>query len=39
MSTSSSCFSNPADLQPGTRTRNASQSAQSGYAQLLQLSG
>ena len=31
MTTSSSCFSNPADPPPSTRTRNASQSAQSGW--------
>ena len=30
MGVTSSCFSNPADLPPGTRTRNAVQSAQSG---------
>ena len=30
MPTGTTCFSNPADLPPGTRTRNAAQSAQSG---------
>jgi len=31
MHTGSSCFSYPADVPPGTGTRNAAQSAQSGY--------
>jgi hypothetical protein len=31
MPASSSCFSNPTDLPPGTRTRDAAQSAQCGY--------
>lgn len=31
MTTSSSCFSDPADLPPSTRTRNAAQSAQCGW--------
>lgn len=30
MPTGSTCFSNPADLPPVTRTRNVAQSAQSG---------
>ncbi len=30
MTTSTSCFSNPAGVPPGTRTRNAAQPAQSG---------
>ena len=31
MHTGSSCFSYPADAPPGTGTRNAAQSAQSGW--------
>ena len=31
MHTGSSCFSYPADVPPGTGTRNAAQSAQSGW--------
>jgi hypothetical protein len=31
MTTSTSCFSNPADLPPGTRTRDAAQPAQFGW--------
>jgi hypothetical protein len=31
MPTGTTCFSYPADLPPGTRTRNAAQSAQSGW--------
>jgi hypothetical protein len=31
MGVTSTCFSNPADLPPGTRTRAAAQSAQFGW--------
>jgi hypothetical protein len=31
MPTGTTCFSYPADLPPGTRTRNVAQSAQSGW--------
>jgi hypothetical protein len=31
MGVTTSCFSNPADLPPGTRTRDAAQPAQCGY--------